>query len=321
MRTFAEQMAAVTAGEGDDINPDAAGLAAQTPAQVQRECEVGEGPYGVEKGASGEWFVTTAEELGVSAALGPYSARKAACRKARELNKAYAEAGELSQLHDPNGGDFGGGDDPADDTNFNRVMTGLNEAVELAEGASSLARHHWLEEATKWATARIEAADDVKVDPKTRVSFGWASSPRFVGECWAPQASEDGAREIFIVPSIKEPWDILSTLTHELCHAAHPYGEKHGRNFTRTARAAGLTEGKPTGAYGGAEFKADAEAWLEKHPYPAAALNRGFGMKKQTTRLLKLECPGCGYVIRTTAKWVERGVPVCGPCGEDFEVA
>ncbi len=36
--------------------------------------------------------------------------------------------------------------------------------------------------------------------------------------------------------------------------------------------------------------------------------------------MLKLQCPGCAYVIRTTRTWLDVGLPVCC-CGEDFEVA
>lgn len=32
---------------------------------------------------------------------------------------------------------------------------------------------------------------------------------------------------------------------------------------------------------------------------------------KQPTRLLKAECPVCGYTIRVTQKWVAQGLPVC----------
>ncbi len=56
--------------------------------------------------------------------------------------------------------------------------------------------------------------------------------------------------------------------------------------------------------------------------YPHAALMAGEGgadaPKKQGTRLLKVECPGCGYVVRTTAKWLTVGVPTC-PCGEEMK--
>src|SRR3989441_1526720 len=33
--------------------------------------------------------------------------------------------------------------------------------------------------------------------------------------------------------------------------------------------------------------------------------------KKQSTRLLKAECPECGYTIRLTKGWADLGLPTC----------
>jgi hypothetical protein len=33
--------------------------------------------------------------------------------------------------------------------------------------------------------------------------------------------------------------------------------------------------------------------------------------KKQGTRMLKAECPECGYTIRLTKKWADVGLPTC----------
>ena len=33
--------------------------------------------------------------------------------------------------------------------------------------------------------------------------------------------------------------------------------------------------------------------------------------KKQSTRLLKAECPECGYTIRVSKKWADLGLPTC----------
>jgi hypothetical protein len=33
--------------------------------------------------------------------------------------------------------------------------------------------------------------------------------------------------------------------------------------------------------------------------------------KKQSTRMLKAECPECGYTIRLAKKWAEVGLPSC----------
>jgi len=46
------------------------------------------------------------------------------------------------------------------------------------------------------------------------------------------------------------------------------------------------------------------------------------GPKKQTTRLVKCECETCGYVARTTRKWLdEKGAPHCPDHGAMKEAA
>jgi len=53
-------------------------------------------------------------------------------------------------------------------------------------------------------------------------------------------------------------------------------------------------------------------------PYPHAQLNpEDRPTKKDGTRLLKVVCPGCGYTVRVTRKWLDVGNPVC-PCGEEM---
>lgn len=42
--------------------------------------------------------------------------------------------------------------------------------------------------------------------------------------------------------------------------------------------------------------------------------------QKQPTRLIKCACPNCGYVIRTTRKWMATGLPWCA-CETQFVVA
>jgi hypothetical protein len=62
-------------------------------------------------------------------------------------------------------------------------------------------------------------------------------------------------------------------------------------------------------------------ALLDKLPeFPHVKLNDS-AIKKQTTRMLKVECPACGCIARMTAKWLEEvGPPTCG-CGVDMEIA
>ena len=33
--------------------------------------------------------------------------------------------------------------------------------------------------------------------------------------------------------------------------------------------------------------------------------------KKQSTRMLKAECPECGYTIRLSKRWADMGLPSC----------
>ena len=44
--------------------------------------------------------------------------------------------------------------------------------------------------------------------------------------------------------------------------------------------------------------------------------------KKDGTRLLKVVCPNpdCGYLMRTTERWIKVGLPIC-PCGTRMEMA
>ena len=47
-------------------------------------------------------------------------------------------------------------------------------------------------------------------------------------------------------------------------------------------------------------------------PYPHASLMINKREGKQTTRLLKVQCPECGYVARVTRKWLDEvGGPLC----------
>lgn len=44
--------------------------------------------------------------------------------------------------------------------------------------------------------------------------------------------------------------------------------------------------------------------------YPDAALKLP-DLSTQSTRMLKLECPHCGYILRATQRWISKGVPYC----------
>lgn len=183
-------------------------------------------------------------------------------------------------------------------------------------------REEWLKMAQEQLDEIIREASASPAE-KVRIACGFPSSGglarkrRKIGECWSDSASEDGYFEIFISPIENNPFQIVATLLHELIHSAVGTKCGHRGAFLRTGKMVGfmtpITTSKPS------EGLTDhLNAIVKKLPeYPHGALNHKT-KKRQTTRMIKLECPGCKYVVRTTQKWIETGLPTC-VCGEEFE--
>lgn len=169
-----------------------------------------------------------------------------------------------------------------------------------------------------------------ELPPDIHVTCGWptkrALAPtgkaRTLGQCFPPSASAKGTTEICISPAIGDPQLAAAVLVHELCHAAliaeHP-DAGHGPLFKQLATAMGL-EGKMTETTPGPQLR-DELKWItsQMRPYLHSTLDVTVGQKKQGTRMLKVTCPECGYTVRTTATWIEQGLPTC-PCGTDMEI-
>jgi len=106
---------------------------------------------------------------------------------------------------------------------------------------------------------------------------------------------------------------VLPTLTHELVHVV-TWGEGHKGRFKQVALACGLA-GKMTSTHAGAELcERLAEIAGRLGPYPHGQLTASFSRRKtQSTRMIKCEAVKCcGYVIRTTRKWLDEvGMPKC----------
>lgn len=149
-----------------------------------------------------------------------------------------------------------------------------------------------------------------RLPEKIRFSCGWTSSRKFAGECWSQKASKDGTFEIFISPVHDNSQDVVGILSHELCHVASGVERKHGHVFRECCRDVGL-EGNPTSARPDKVLTSILEGFVKKlGPYPHAELTPS-DRKKDTTRMIKLVCPGCGYTVRTTQKWIDKGLPYC----------
>lgn len=156
-----------------------------------------------------------------------------------------------------------------------------------------------------------------------KVSTGFPSRgglTTVIGQCWKAAASADETtHHIFINPRLEDIVEVVATLAHEMIHAADDGEHQHSGPFVRCARDIGL-EGKATATFAGEEFAEFARSLGADHPYPHVGLVPLKTEKKQGTRMLKLEAACCGYVVRTTKKWIEVGYPAC-PCGNDMEDA
>lgn len=199
------------------------------------------------------------------------------------------------------------------------VIETAPEALRAIQIVPCITREEWLERAVlgmrPWFALQGKPLPD-----KLRVSIGFAFLGRkFIGECWSPDASSDGTREIFLSP-VSEPIKLLGVLVHELCHAALPFKTGHRKPFSKLGAAVGLVgPWKSTGESPGLVSRLNDLMATKLGPIPHATLNPGLsGKKKQTTRMQKCECLTCGYTVRVTAKWLEKGAPICPTCHDQM---
>ena len=182
-------------------------------------------------------------------------------------------------------------------------------------------REEWLTQAVEELRTEFHHVSCI-LPEKIRVTCGWPSKggrgkkKRTTGECWRDRASGDKHFEIFISPMEDNPLDVLGILVHELVHTATP-GEGHKKPFRDVATAVGL-EGKMTATTSSEQLLARLTRLKDRLGlYPHAALNPD-DSNKQTTRMLKIECPQCGWMARTSQKWMDLGLPTCA-CGKKME--
>ena len=181
-------------------------------------------------------------------------------------------------------------------------------------------REQWLNAFTDKARP-VFAEKKSKLPATIRCSIGWPSKgnrSKTIGECWTFAASEDGAVEIFIRPSLQSDSSrVADILTHELCHAALGIEAGHGKKFKRLASDLGLV-GKMTATAAGDGWHAWADPILAAlGPLPGANLNGDLagGKKKQTTRMIKLTCGECAWTCRTSRSMIEDSMTCPTGCG------
>lgn len=182
----------------------------------------------------------------------------------------------------------------------------------------------------EWLVAAVEALAPLFAElgetlPAVRVSVGWPGGSgrknSVIGQCWATAASADKVAQLFISPVLDDAVRVLDVLAHELVHAVDDCQSGHKGRFAKIAKGLGLT-GKMTATVAGDDLKAKLEGIVEElgeYPHAALASAQGAdGPKKQTTRMMKVECAeGSGYKARMTRQWLEEfGAPIC-PCHEE----
>lgn len=187
-------------------------------------------------------------------------------------------------------------------------------------------RETWLREAVEafrpyFEEYGYELPDDLYVSVGFPVGRRGGSSMA-IGQCH--YTTRDGRPTVFISPVLEDEARVLDVLLHECIHAALPVGTGHRGKFPSLMKAWGL-EGKPTATVAGDHLRYALEALArELGPYRHSKLTykRARG-RKQGTRMKKVTCDECGYIARTTRKWLEaHGAPIC-PCNgqvmrEDF---
>jgi len=148
-----------------------------------------------------------------------------------------------------------------------------------------------------FASAGYTLPDNIKISIGFPSVSALSTRKQRLGECWSGDETH-----IFVSPVMDDVLKIAGVTTHELVHAAG--FRKHNKQFAACGAAVGL-EGKPASMAPGPEWHDLHTALLESlGPLPHHRIDTSKPeTKKQTTRLLKCECPDCGFVFRTTAKW------------------
>ena len=164
---------------------------------------------------------------------------------------------------------------------------------------------------------------DVRVSSSLPSRKAFASKKRTVGQCYSRSCSTANINEVFVSPTVDDSIKVLGILVHELCHAIDDCKSGHGKAFTDIARAVGL-EGKPTQctAKEGTPLYDLLAKYVKRYgDYPHSKIDVTKQTKKQTTRMIKIECECCGFKVRASRKVIEEIEDEhfqCWSCGENL---
>jgi hypothetical protein len=204
-----------------------------------------------------------------------------------------------------------------------------------------MTRELWLEKAIDYLRPYFKEAG-CELPQLIHISVGFGASARaeskkVMGVTWSGFASADGNPHIFISPTLADTFEVIETVAHELIHAWDNNVSGHRGAFAEKALALGFTAPfsyTPSGPALQATLISMAAALgdyphsaldvdIAKMPVTVAAgtmaggavsattIHFSSGPSTQSTRLVKCLCPECGYIVRTTKKWLDRGAPIC----------
>lgn len=183
-------------------------------------------------------------------------------------------------------------------------------------------RESWLAQAIQELRPAF-AAHGVTLPTRIRIACGFPSTYTRSGtlaECWADTESADQTFEVLISPTLADPVPVLSQVIGAVAHAAPGAMSHTSTAYIELAANLGLC---PAGdnwrmVQGAEDFAATyAQVLADLGPYPHAAILTG-AKKTQSTRMLKAICPTCGYTVRLSQKWADKGLPTCPTDGDTF---
>ena len=141
---------------------------------------------------------------------------------------------------------------------------------------------------------------------------GQRSKNKTIGQCF--NDALNGFNEIFIHPMLDDVIKVGGVLVHELIHASDNCKSGHRGHFRKTAIAIGL-EGQMTATTESEELQAKLKKITKKlGKYPHRSLDYN-DRKKQSTRMIKVECAEHSYIARLSRTAIENeGEPICPSC-------
>ena len=160
-----------------------------------------------------------------------------------------------------------------------------------------------------------EIPEDVKVSCGFPSRNARAGKNQFIGVCHPRNHSENNINEIFINPSEADSVEVLGILVHELIHAIDDCKNGHKKAFKDIAVSVGLT-GKMTATTSTSELEESLKDLVRRYgEYPHAKIDTS-KRKKQTTRMLKVECLTCETTAYQSNKQLEENPIKCLHCDE-----